>query len=227
MKCFVVLPVILAVGLGYSPPETAEVVAAKQEFFRAYQQQLAAASASSPNARFNGASAPAAPPVSYESYAPAAPAAQPVSYAAQGGAPNYNDGLTYPEAEPYVHQEPAYDPSSETYTPRRYSQGAPAAPAPSRSYAPAPAAQTYAPAPQSYAPAAPAQLAYPAVPANVPAQSYAPAAPAASYGGGQLAGHLAGQGAGLNYDSRVWNNQCYNNLGNGVECRKLGGNPQY
>ena len=83
---------ILAVGLGYSPPETAEVVAAKQEFFRAYQQQLAAASASSPNARFNGASAPAAP------------AAQPVSYAAQGGAPNYNDGLTYPEAEPYVHQ---------------------------------------------------------------------------------------------------------------------------
>ena len=103
----VVLPVILAVGLGYSPPETAEVVAAKQEFFRAYQQQLAAASASSPNARFNGASAPAAPaarPVSYESYAPAAPAAQPVSYAAQGGAPNYNDGLTYPEAEPYVHQ---------------------------------------------------------------------------------------------------------------------------
>ena len=84
-----------------------------------------------------------------------------------------------------------------------------------------------APAPQSYAPAAPAQLAYPAVPANVPAQSYAPAAPTASYGGGQLAGHLAGQGAGLNYDSRVWNNQCYNNLGDGVECRKLGGNPQY
>ena len=95
---------ILAVGLGYSPPETAEVVAAKQEFFRAYQAAASAAASSSPNARFNSASAPAARPVSYESYAPAAPAAQPVSYAAQGGAPNYNDGLTYPEAEPYVHQ---------------------------------------------------------------------------------------------------------------------------
>ena len=66
--------------------------------------------------------------------------------------------------------------------------------------APAPAA----PAP-SYAAQAPSYAApsYAAVPA---------AAPAASYGGQ----------ATLNYDSRVWNNICYNNLGDGVECRKLG-----
>ena len=56
--------------------------AAKSEFFRAYQQAASAAAASSPNARFNNAAAPAAPAV--------------------GG--NYNDGLTYPAAEPYVHQ---------------------------------------------------------------------------------------------------------------------------
>ena len=68
-------------------------------------------------------------------------------------------------------------------------------------------------------------MSYAAVPAAVPA-SYGQAAPA-SYGQaapasyGQAAGASYGQ-ATLNYDNRAWKNICYNNLGNQVDCRKLG-----
>ena len=87
---------IFAVSLGTFLQDTPEVNAAKNEFFRAYQAAASAAAASSPNARFSAAAAPAAPAAQPISYAAAAPAASAV--------PNYDDGLTYPAAEPYVHQ---------------------------------------------------------------------------------------------------------------------------
>ena len=127
----VVLSMVAAVALGaYVPQDTAEVAAAKNEFYRAYQAQAAAATASSPKASFSLATAPAAPaalsygggqaynaapsysaPAPSQSYnaaptysAPAAsyaavPAAAPAAYS-----DNFEDGLTYPEAEPYIHQ---------------------------------------------------------------------------------------------------------------------------
>ena len=73
---------IFAVTLGSFLQDTPEVAAAKNEFYRAYQAAASAAAASSPNARFDGATAPAAP--------------------AAGGI--YDDGQTYPAAEPYVHE---------------------------------------------------------------------------------------------------------------------------
>ena len=126
----------------------------------------------------------------------------------------------------YKHkQEPPYNGGAGG----RASYAAPAPAAPTPSYA--------APAP-SYAAQAPSYAA-PAPSYAAPARSYAPApaAPAPSYGAvpaaasyGQAAsygGQAAPAPAGLNYDSRVWNNQCYNNLGDGVECRKLGNQPRY
>ena len=112
----VVLSMVAAVALGaYVPQDTAEVAAAKNEFYRAYQAQAASAAAASPKASFSLATAPAAPAaLSYgggQSYnaaptysAPAAsyaavPAAAPAAYS-----DNFEDGLTYPEAEPYIHQ---------------------------------------------------------------------------------------------------------------------------
>ena len=86
---------IFAVSLGTFLQDTPEVNAAKNEFFRAYQAASSAAAASSPRAF--GPSAPAAPAAQSIPYAAAAPAAS-------VGGSIYDDGQTYPAAEPYVHQ---------------------------------------------------------------------------------------------------------------------------
>ena len=54
----------------------------------------------------------------------------------------------------------------------------------------------------------------------------APAAPApsVSYAAVPAAAPAAGPVAASAYDNRVWNNICYNNLGNQVDCRNLGKN---
>merc|ERR1719245_199628 len=169
MKCFVVLSMVAAVALGaYVPQDTAEVAAAKNEFYRAYQAQAAAAAASSPKASFSLATAPAAPAAlsyggvqaynaapSYSAPAPsyaAVPAAAPAAYS-----DNFEDGLTYPEAEPYIHQEIPAEPyvhqeparvrggakKAQTYNAApSYSAPAPSYSAPA---APAPAYNSYAP----------------------------------------------------------------------------------
>merc|ERR1711936_522179 len=141
MKCFIVLASLAMASAApqFYIADTPEVQAAKAQFAAAWN------AAAQRNTVAPQPVAPVAPVAAAYNFAPVAPVAPVVQAAPVAYAGLYEDGQTWPEAEPYVHEEIAAEPYVHI---EPALNAAPVAPA-------APVVQAAAPVNYNFAPVAP------------------------------------------------------------------------